>query len=197
MKKYVAIFLILSLLLNLTGCYSFQQISVDDKSEMTDIESKDVKITLVNGDIIHSEAYHHIFIMNPTEFVFGSGSKFFKDKKSNKTYKGKIFLSDIDSSSFDKSKRLYTVWLKSKDKVYFSEGNYFIANSQTEKGFWYWDKNQTNKIDLNDIAMIEADRFNIVTTSLLAIAGGLIILIIYLEERFDFDGSLVGGNGSW
>lgn len=158
---------------------------------MIDIETKDVRITLVNGDIIHSEAFHHIYITNPSEFIFGSGGKLLKDSKSSKTYNGKIFLSEIDSSSFDKSKRLYTVWLKSKDKVYFLEGDYFIATDQTENGFWYWDKNQTNKIDLNDIALFEADKFNIVTTSLLAIAGGLIILIIYLEKRFDFDGSLV------
>ncbi|GEM_PF-5297141 len=192
MKKYVAIFLILSLLLNLTGCYSFQQISIDKKSEMIDIDSKDVKITLINGDIIHSDAYHHIFIMNPTEFVFGSGNKFFKDKKSNNTFNGKIFLSDIDSSSLDKSKRLYTVWLKSKDKVYFPEGDYFIATKQTENGFWFWDKNQTNKIDLNDISMVEADNLNIVTTSLLAASGIIIIVIAVLAARFDFDGSLIG-----
>lgn len=188
MKKSLSIILILSLLLNITGCYSFQQISVDNRSEMIDIESKDVKITLVNGDIIHSEAFHHIYITNPSEFIFGSGRKFLKNAKLSEPYNGKIFLSEIDSSAFDKSKRVYTIWLKSKDKVTFPKGDYFIATDQTEKGFWYWDMNQTNKIDLNDVSMIEADKLNTITTALLATSGIIIIGIALIVEAFGENG---------
>lgn len=197
MKKYIASFLIPCLLLQLAGCYSFQQISINEELEMINSEDKDVKITLTNGDIIQSEAFHHTFIMKPTEFIISKGDKFFQDKELSKTFNGKIFLSEIDSSFFNENKRIYTVWLKSKDKVNFPEGDYFIATEQTENGFWYWNKNQTSRIDLSDIAMFEVDELNVVATLLLVGGGIIAVIFVYFLATFDMNLSLWDGNGSW
>lgn len=197
MKKYIASFLIPCLILQLAGCYSFQQISNNEELEMINSEDKDVKITLTKGDIIQSEAFHHTFIIKPSEFVIGKGSKFFQDKKLSKNLNGKIFSSEIDSGYFYENKRIYTVWLKSKDKVTFPEVDYFIATEQTENGFWYWNKNQTSRIDLSDIAMFEVDELNVITTSLLVGGGIISVIFVYFLATFDMNLSLGNGNGSW
>lgn len=196
MKKYIVSVLIPCLLLQFVGCYSFQPISIEDKSELINLENKSVKLTLSNGETISSEAYHHNLILSPAEYIIGEGYKYIKNSESIESFAGRILLNDIDSVSFNKQQRIYTVWLKSKDRIRFVEGDYFVVTNKTENGFWFWDKSVSRRVGLNEISSIKADKINILNTSLLVIGSALTIAIIVAASMYSFDGPLLG-NGSF
>ncbi len=179
MKKYISAILIPCFLLQLFGCYSFRQISLVENSELVEIENYDVRLTLTNGEKIPSKAYHHTLVTHPSEFIIGEVNRYNPGYKYQNPFAGKIFLSDIDSTSFNAEKRIYTVLLKSKDNISFFDGDYFVVTDETEPGFWYWDKNTTIKVDVSEISSIEADKFNVVNTVLLS-AAALTVLIFAL-----------------
>lgn len=178
MKKYVAIFLIFSLLLNITGCYSFRQIYYDENTDITDIESNDVRVTLTNGTKIRSDAYHHTLIFAYSEFIVGEVSKYLQGYNNRESFYGRIMKSDIDSSYLNSKNLDFTVWLKSRETISFPAGHYFIATNETENGFWYWNKDITQRIDLNEILSIEVDRINVLNTILFAAAGVSVFLFL-------------------
>lgn len=196
MKKFIASILIPALLLQLFGCYSFQSISVDNESELAGLENKDIRFTLLTGETVLSEEYHHALITHPSEFIIGKGNRYFKNSNSFESFSGRVLLADVDSVSFNKQQSIFTVWLKMKDRIRFLEGDYFVVTNKTENGFWFWDKNISRKVDPGTISAIEADKINIVNTSLLVGGSVLIIAIIILASTFHFNGSLVG-NGSF
>lgn len=178
MKKYMAIFLIFSLLLNITGCYSFRQIYYDENTDITDIESNDVRVTLTNGTKIRSDAYHHTLIYTNSEFIVGVVNRYLQGYNYSEPFNGRIMKSDIDSSYLDPQNGNYTVWLKSKKSITFPAGHYFIVTNETEKGFWYWKNDITQRIDLNEILSIEVDRINVLNTILFAAAGVSVFLFL-------------------
>lgn len=179
MKKYIVSVLIPCLLLQFVGCYSFQPISVEDKSELINLENKDVRFTLSTGETVSSEAYHHTLILYPSVFIIGKGNRYFNSSNSFESFEGKVLINDIDSVSINKQQSIYTVWLKSKDRIRFLGGDYFVVRDKTEPGFWYWDKNTAKKVDVNETSSIEADKFNVVNTILLS-AAALTVLIFAL-----------------
>lgn len=193
MKKYIVSVLIPCLLLQFVGCYSFQPISVGDESELINLENKDIRFTLSTGETVSSETYHHTLILYPSEFIIGKGNRYFNGSNSFESFEGKVLINDIDSISFNKQQSIYTVWLKTQDKIRFLQGDYFVVTNKTENGLWYWDKSTTKRVDLNEISSIEVDKINIVNTSLLAISGALIIAIIVVWSFFPLTVPSLGG----
>jgi hypothetical protein len=194
MKKYIVSVLIPCLLLQFVGCYSFQPISVVDESNL---ENKDIRFALSTGETVSSKAYHHTLILYPSEFIIGKGDRYFNSSNSFESFEGKVLINDIDSISFNKQQRVNTVRLKSKDRIRLVEGDYFVVTNKTENGFWFWDKNISRKVDPSTISSIEADKINIVNTSLLVGSSVLIIAIIVLASTFHLNGPLLGGGGSF
>ncbi len=197
MKKYIVSVLIPCLLLQFVGCYSLQPISVGDESELINLENKDIRFALSTGETVSSEAYHHILISSPSEFIIGEGYRYIKNSNSFESFSGKVLLNDIDSVSFNKQQRIYTVRLKTKDRIRFLKGDYFVVTNKTENGFWFWDKSISRKVDPSTISSIEVDKINIVATSLLVGGSVLIIAIIILASKFHLTGPIFSGGGSF
>ena len=57
-KKLISSILVVALL-NLVGCYSFQNLSKEDQEPDFPLEQYPIKLILNNGGIIYSDAYNH------------------------------------------------------------------------------------------------------------------------------------------
>ena len=75
MKKYISAFLIPCLLLNIFGCYSLNEIPREDFSKYIADEELELNIKLKDGRTIISKEYEHIFVSEPSEFIFGKGDR--------------------------------------------------------------------------------------------------------------------------
>lgn len=197
MKKSLAILLIFSLLLNVTGCYSFRRIYYDEQTDFSEIENNDVRVRLTDGKIIRSDAYHHALIFPGSEFIVGEVNKYLHGYNYGEPFGGRIMKSDVDSSYLDTQTGNYTVWLKSNKTITFPKGYYLVATKETEPGFWYWNKDAIQKVNFNDISSIEVDKINVIATSLLVGGGIIAVIFVIFLATFDMNLSLGGGNGSW
>ena len=196
MKKYISIIIIIIFFTQFIGCYSLEPISLNEINDIENIDNQSVRITLNKGEIITSQPYYHTFILRPSEYIIGVGKKYNAQGKFLESFYGKIYPYNTDSLLLSKSDKSLNVWLKSKERIKFIHGNYFDVTKEAESGIWYWNEKATNKIDQNEIKSLETDKLNIVTTSLLALGGALIVTIAILSSKFKHEGSLVG-NGSF
>jgi hypothetical protein len=90
-KKLISSLLIL-LLLNLFGCYSYQTISTEELNRAE--ENKDLQVITKNKHTYEFEEGNYAF---NSDSIYGSGKLRLKnDKKVNEDYEGSIYFQDIE-----------------------------------------------------------------------------------------------------
>ena len=108
MKRYISAILIPCLLLQLCGCYSYQEIT---KDEFINADDKiDLKITTKNRYTYKFDEGDYLI---KEDSIYGQG-KFLNNKLKETDYKdftGSIFLGDIESLKFDSFDTLTTILL--------------------------------------------------------------------------------------
>ena len=108
MKRYISAILIPCLLLQLCGCYSYQEIT---KDEFINADDKiDLKITTKNR---YTYKFDEGDYLVKGDSIYGQG-KFLNIKLKETDYKdftGSIFLGDIESLKFDSFDTLTTILL--------------------------------------------------------------------------------------
>jgi hypothetical protein len=181
----------------MVGCYSFQPIENISADELTKLYDKSLNIFLTNGEEIFSEEYHHTYVAEPEEYIIYFVSLYNKKLNKSETFKGKILLNEVDSISYYEKNNIYKVYLNNEDVILFRDIDHFRVTSETEPGFWWWKDNIIFKSNLNEIKSIEVDKLNVAVTSLVIIGTALVIAAVILSSSFSFDGSLVGGEGSF
>ena len=181
MKKVIAYSLILSFLIQLLGCSTFQPIESTVANDLSNFDNQSVKITLSTGEEIISKEYHHLYFTEPSEFIFCIGS--ISDKYLNKirSFSGKISSEEIESIYFDDKTNTYNILLKTEEITIVKKGDFFKATYETEPGFWYWFKEKAVNVNVTDIKLIETSNFDAGLTTLLIVGTlGILALIIAL-----------------
>ncbi len=71
MKPYVCVFLSASILLN--ACTSISTVSDENMTERPPAANKATVVLLKGGGWIEVEAFHHIDVTEPSDFIYGVG----------------------------------------------------------------------------------------------------------------------------
>ena len=197
MKKLVSWFLISSLTFQLTGCYTFSEVELNNGSNfiVKQIEDNDIKIKLRNGEEIFSEAYYHTFNENSSEIIIGRGSIYYPNKNKSEMFGGKILKSEIDSMRFDKN--FAFIWLNNKDRVVIEKNNIFELSPDSAQGFILTDNGRLNIIPFESIQLIEVKEYNS-TLTVLTIVGAIVLTIgIIVLATFSGNHWSLLGSGSF
>ena len=186
MKKVIAYSLILSFLIQLLGCSTFQPIESTVANDLSNLDNQSVKITLSTGEEIISKEYHHLYFTEPSEFIFCIGSISDKNLNNTRSFSGLIPAEEIKSIYFDEKIETYNILLKTEELTIVRKGNYFKATYETEPGFWYWDKEKAVKVNVTDVKLIETSTFNAWLTTIFIIGTlGVVALVFALNYSPD------------
>jgi len=175
-KNKIIIWLIInSLLIQLTGCYTFNEIEKTDSRAFADslIENCDIKIQLVSGEEIFSEANFHSTYADTADNFVGTGRKYSPDDMEGKFFTGQIFKSEIDSSKIGNN--FIHIWLKDKHEIVFEQKNYREYTLDDDTGIWLTNNGNPEKISDNDIQSLKIGEVNPALTTLYVV--GIVALV--------------------
>ncbi len=177
-KKLISCVLIVALIFQLTGCYSFNKMKLDINysSFINGLDEKDIRIELKNGVIIDSKAYNHTYNNLVADLILGKGTLYSFEKNKIETFGGKIYKKEIDSMLFINN--FLKIWLKNKDFVVFERTKYLEAEANTSKGLLIFDNMQLNCVPEEEIQSIEVSEYNPALTTVTII--GVVVVIVGL-----------------
>jgi len=164
MKKMISWVLLYSLLLQLTGCYSFSEIEQINDTALAELENQNLKITLFNGRVYFLGSYKHYSNISDSDFIIGKGMVYALKSSTLSSFEGKVYRSEIDSQLIE-SNTLY-IWLKNQNRISMDKGDYFILTPDTKKGIWAFENSNMEFISVDDIISIEREYLNIYSTTL-------------------------------
>ncbi len=134
MKKLLLIILCGAMLLD--GCYSYSVLETGDKEQQLPPDSESIIVTLKNGSVIESEAFHHVVVNVPSNFIYGIGA-------SLNASRWKVFIGRIDPSLIDSSgersydgRRYKMFWFKDNSQIRFFKEYYFAVTPDQGTGLW-------------------------------------------------------------
>lgn len=125
MKKGLSFLLIVSLVIQLPGCYTFQSLENFDIVNLKDFEDKTLKIILLDSREFYSEKFHHTFVADSTRFIIATGSRYKKTFSKPETFKGKLYPHDIKSISYNKQNKTYSVLMTNEEIIRAGDKDYF------------------------------------------------------------------------
>lgn len=175
MKKIVVWIVINSLVLQLTGCYTFTELSGTEVTKEELIRENNILINLNSGGDIYSEVPFHQPYADTSDYLIGQGQLYDLGSNTSKTFCGQIYLADIDSSRYYNN--FIYLWLNTKQKVVFVKNNYQEFAPDYKTGYILTDRGEITKIESNEIKSIEIEEFNwplsilYGTTMVVALAG--------------------------
>ena len=73
MKKFISWVLLYSLILQLSGCYSFSEPVQLNEAVLSNFKNLELKMTLLNGKTYFSDSYDIIENVNNSDFIIGRG----------------------------------------------------------------------------------------------------------------------------
>jgi hypothetical protein len=203
MKKCISAFLIPCFLLNIFGCYSFNEIPREDYPKYIADVQLELNIKLKEGTTIISKEYEHIIVSEPSEFIFGKGDIIDKHKEM-KGVGIKLSKAEIDSMYkiyFNDKKSL--ICLSNRKTYRLCDGNYFYITKDSANGFYVkgtiveTNSNYYGRLDIDEISIqiIELNTENTIWFALGIVAfTGLVIFAIAWATNPPFEGGLkLGG----
>ena len=195
MKKLVSWFLISSIAFQLTGCYTFSEMELNNDSNfiVEQIEDNDIKIKLRNGEEIFSKAYYHTFNTDSVDLIVGQGTIYSAEKKKSEGFGGKILKDEIDSVRIDKN--FLFILLKNKDRITIEKSNYIEIQADSTKGFLYTDNGTPNIVPFYEIQTFEVEEYNSTLTTI-GIIGTAVLIIGLVLGLTVFDGPIFSFNNS-
>jgi hypothetical protein len=174
--------LLCSILIN--GCASYVPLTIEDKSEGTQLDNQDIAIILNDDTRIESKAYLHVLVKSPSDFVYGIG--YYRNNPSH-DFHGRLLSSLIDSSknitikgqTIESGGKSLLCWLKDGQTLIFREHNYQRITPADSIGFFrIGTPGIKNKIPLTSIKTFEVKVVNTLSTVLISIP--IIYLVIAL-----------------
>ena len=132
MKKTFTFFLCCSILLY--GCYPLSPLTHEGLIHQK-LQENDIIVTLVDGGVIKSPTYHHIYTTEPSNFIYGSGGQRHRFIRGyHKEFIGKVHRSSIDSLEF--IGRDIVCYLPDSTYIHFEDGNYIVITPDRSPGLW-------------------------------------------------------------
>jgi hypothetical protein len=132
-------------------------------------------VSLGNNAFQQVFSYHHVAVVDTTEFFFGVGTK----RKSGLGFKGKIPIEEVDSirmgSAGPDSTSYLVCWVKNGTSIVFSEEDYLWIKPNSELGFWCTgtlrrDGEQSlfkGVVPRGQIVELKTEKFDVLKTALL------------------------------
>ena len=136
-KTIILILLIVSILLE--GCNSTYVLTEKDKLKNRPAEDESVVVLLKDGSRIESDAYHHMNVLEPGDFIYGIGERLNKKLEvMHSTFRGKLLPSVLDSITTERYHEMdYTLcWLSDGSYVRFGKSDYMVVTPDQGAGFW-------------------------------------------------------------
>lgn len=135
-KSLIIVLIIVSMLLE--GCSSYSIVTEQDKSKNRPAENEPINFVLSDGSEIESKTYHHIYVVQSDDFVYGIGEQFNRKTGLHNPFQGKLMRPLIDSSTTEwVDREQYLVcWLSDSSYVRFSESDYVVITPDQGAGFW-------------------------------------------------------------
>jgi hypothetical protein len=196
MKKIIIWVLIVSIISQFTGCYTFQDIQINEDSESFDfmIENADLNIKLNSGEQLISNAYNHTYNNQSANLFLGQGTIYSYQNNMSESFGGKIFEDEIDSLTLKNN--FLNIWLKNKDVVKFEKTKYFEVMGDTAKGLLLTDDMKLKIIPLEKIQSIEASEYNSTLTTITVIGAAVVLLglIVALFGEPSLGGPILSGS---
>jgi hypothetical protein len=99
MKKIICWFLLGSIMLNVSGCYTFSEIETPPNNNLPDslINMHDIKIYFKSGVESFSEENFHITYTDSADYILGMGQKYPVGTNKSEQFAGQIFKTEINS----------------------------------------------------------------------------------------------------
>ena len=164
MKKFTSWVVLYSLLLQLTGCYSFSEPVQINETVIYNLKNLELKITLRNGKTYFSDSYNIIDNVNNSDFIIGKGLSYSSNSSWSSSFEGHIYRNKIDSQIVEAN--TLNIWLKNQKRIAMNKGDYFIFTPDMKRGLWVFENSNMKFISVDDIKSLESESFNIFTTTL-------------------------------
>jgi hypothetical protein len=181
MKKYTSWVVLYSLLLQLTGCYSFSEPVQINEAVIGNFKNLELKITLRNGKTYFSDSYNITDNISNSDFIIGKGLSYSSNSSWYSSFEGHIYRNEIDSQIVEAN--TLNIWLKNQKRIEMNKGDYFIFTPDMKRGLWVFENSNIKFISVDDIKSIERKSFNGYTTTLCILLISLKILFI-VEKLF-------------
>ena len=188
MKRYISAILIPCFLLQFFGCYSLQPLEASDQifGNHTNPE-RSIKFILKNGDEITTQIENCGKVTNKKFVVFGTGTCINKRTHKDRTFRGLLDESVIDSikTGTVNSENYLVCWLKDSTRISFKQNDYSTFELSSDSSYWVVkDLKSSYLFNDNDVKEVQVDKINIVPTAIIGI--GLIVFYIVLFENAPF-----------
>jgi hypothetical protein len=192
MKPYMCVFLSFSILLN--ACTSISTVSDENVSERPPAANEATVVLLKGGSWIEVEAFHHVDVTEPSDFIYGEGF----NMRTRRQFRGNLHRSAIDSITAERGS--ITCWLEDGASVLFRNSHYVEVTSAEGTGFWCVGQYQNGALfrgrvaheDIRGFQTGEFDTGNTISGAAIAIgitvAVGLIIYVVAVGKAVEGGG---------
>jgi hypothetical protein len=161
------------------------------------LDNQDIALILTDNTRIESNAYSHVFVESPSDFIFGIG---YNRNNPSHDFRGKLLSSLIDSSknvtvngqTITTGGKSLLCWLKDGQTFIFREHNYLRITPADSIGFFYIGTSGIQKkTPLTNIKQFEVKKYkgntytgNTLTLVIGIVAGVVLVIIVYFYVNF-------------
>jgi len=185
--------ILIAAILNLSGCYSFQTVSEEEKVGSRPPEDKQIKVILNNGNEVRVKAYHHTYVDSSENYIIGTGKKII-DEKVEMKYEGRLYDNQLDTCEIllIDEKECLSCFMRDNSRIVFEDGKYLRITPKSEKGLWltgniyipneisYTTEKISGLVHQNDIDEIKIEKLDTENTILLSIGLAAVVgFLIY------------------
>jgi len=191
MRKTIVWVLIVSVLFQFTGCYTFESIQLNSYSDLSEseFETKDIRIKLSSGEKFVSKAYKHTYNDRADDFILGQGTVYSPANPEGEIFSGKVYKNRIDSLTVENN--FFTLWLKNKDVIKIEKTGFMEVNGDSAKGLLLIDNMKLRIIPNEEIVSLESNEYNSTLTGLTLVGAAVVsvvaILMYYHMSNMHFD----------
>jgi hypothetical protein len=189
MKSVIVYTLLLTIMLQTVGCYSFYPIEKNENMKDYLKQENCLEFMLNNGDKFQIISKECSFIDKPGNYIFGAGTIIDKTTQVEEVFRGEVNMESVDSvkNIVVDSKKFVSCRLKDSKRILFEEKNVIIITPETAPEFWLIMNDRSPKIiHTSDIKRIQVEKLNsektIVGGVICAALIGLFILAITKSE---------------
>jgi hypothetical protein len=190
MKTLIIYLLCASLLLE--GCFCYSTITEDEHGKLALNPDQNIKVYLKDETEIEAEPYRYFSVVEPANYVYGSGICIDKTKDSSYEFSGIIYPVSCDSNPDNISSqwqseraRRYDFYLNDGTITQFDQGDFVMVDSTYGPGLWicsgedvsHWTEVNNMKIPFEDIDKIEVRQVDTELDVVLGVAGGIILTL--------------------
>ena len=180
------------------GCYSYYSVNPfwrSQKINLNDYDAEDIRLDLVDGTEITSQAYTHKLVAEPSDFIMGIGTLTYEGQTNNKKTFYSYNANEFDSVKSAKinGKDYVTCYLKSGVQIHYEDDSYLKVSPKDGTGYFIMGVVEKGGIKNIKMSLVELNKIKDVEIQKadgLKIAGGIIltlgIFVVLVATNFSF-----------